>query len=219
MLPWHAIDHVLLDMDGTLLDLHFDNHFWLEHVPLRYAESRELPLEQARAELMQRYKAVEGTLAWYSVDYWTEQLGLDIVMLKHEVKHLIDVHPHVVPFLDAVRGLGKQVLLVTNAHVKALELKMAETRLGGHFDHVVCSHELGFPKEQEAFWATLREAHPFDPARSLLVDDSLPVLRSARRYGIAHLVAVHSPDTRQPRKEVEDFAAIGRFNEIMPGGG
>ncbi|HBT55971.1 MAG TPA: haloacid dehalogenase, partial [Pseudomonas sp.] len=33
MLNWNAIDTVLLDMDGTLLDLHFDNHFWLEHMP------------------------------------------------------------------------------------------------------------------------------------------------------------------------------------------
>ena len=37
-LPWSDIDTVLLDMDGTLLDLHFDNHFWLEHLPQRYAE-------------------------------------------------------------------------------------------------------------------------------------------------------------------------------------
>ena len=24
------VDTILLDMDGTLLDLHYDNHFWME---------------------------------------------------------------------------------------------------------------------------------------------------------------------------------------------
>ena len=27
------VDLVLLDMDGTLLDLHYDSHFWLDYVP------------------------------------------------------------------------------------------------------------------------------------------------------------------------------------------
>ena len=30
---WSRIDHVLLDLDGTLLDLDFDNHFWQTLVP------------------------------------------------------------------------------------------------------------------------------------------------------------------------------------------
>jgi 5'-nucleotidase len=30
---WREIDTVLLDMDGTLLDLEFDSHFWLSLVP------------------------------------------------------------------------------------------------------------------------------------------------------------------------------------------
>ena len=41
-LPWPEIHTVLLDMDGTLLDLRFDNHFWRELVPERYAERHGL---------------------------------------------------------------------------------------------------------------------------------------------------------------------------------
>ena len=63
--PWTEIDTVLLDMDGTLLDLHFDTHFWLEHVPARYAEANRLPLEIAREQLVQRYRQAEGKLEWY----------------------------------------------------------------------------------------------------------------------------------------------------------
>jgi 5'-nucleotidase len=216
MIHWPQIHSVLLDMDGTLLDLHYDNHFWQVHVPLRYAEKHALSLDAARSELFPRFRRAEGTLDWYCVDYWTRELGLDIALLKAEVDHLIAVHPHVIEFLDAVRAKGKRIVLVTNAHGKSLALKMQRTRLGGHFDAVVCAHDLGLPKEHLGFWGKMQQVESFDKERALLIDDSLPVLRSARHYGIAQLLAVKNPDTRGPEKNVEDFRAIKSFIEIMP---
>jgi putative hydrolase of the HAD superfamily len=133
MIDWNQIDTILLDMDGTLLDLHFDNYFWLEHVPRRFAERQGCSLEQAKDELATRYRSVEGTLEWYCVDHWSRELGLDIALLKAEVDHLIAVHPHVINFLDAVRSLDKRVALVTNAHQKALGLKMERTKIAWLF--------------------------------------------------------------------------------------
>lgn len=216
MVPWNTIDTVMLDMDGTLLDLHFDNHFWLEHVPLRYAEKHGITLEQSREELYRRYKNAEGTLDWYCVDYWTGELGLDIELLKQEVDHLIAVFPYVVDFLDAMRALKKRVVLVTNAHGKALKIKMDRTRLGGHFDQLICAHDLGLPKEHLPFWGKLQTVEPFNKNRTLFIDDSLPVLRSARAYGIAHLLAVVNPDSKAPEKDTEEFDAICSFREILP---
>ncbi len=216
MIDWKRIDTVFLDMDGTLLDLHFDNHFWLEHVPQRYAQARELTLEQSRHELLSRYKDVEGTLEWYCVDHWSKELGLDIALLKQEVDHLIAVHPHVVDFLNAIRTLNKKILLVTNAHQKSLALKLDRTQLGGQLDGVVCSHDLGYPKESDEFWRCLQQVEPFDRERTLFVDDSLSVLQSAERYGIEWLLMVLRPDTKGPAKSSEHFAAINDFSEIMP---
>jgi len=215
-IDWNAIDTVLLDMDGTLLDLHFDNHFWLEHVPRRYAEKHALTLEAAKEALRGRYKQVEGTLDWYCVDFWTRELDLDIALLKEEVNHLIGVHPHVIDFLDAVRARGKRLVLVTNAHGKSLNIKFRRTRLNGHFDAVVCAHDLGLPKEYPAFWDKMQEVEPFARATALLIDDSLPVLRSARNYGIAHLLAVRNPDSKLPEKDVGEFSAIRSFRDLLP---
>jgi putative hydrolase of the HAD superfamily len=213
---WSAIDTVLLDMDGTLLDLNFDNHFWQAHVPRRYAEAKQLSPEAAREELMGRYHARAGTLEWYSVDFWQTELEMDIMRLKEEVAHLIAVHPSVTDFLAALRAAGKRIVLVTNAHHKSVTLKMARTGLRPHFDAVITSHELGLAKEDVGFWSRLQEREPFDPRRSVLVDDSLPVLDSARAYGIAQLISIRRPDTRQPAKDTGGYPAIDSFAEIMP---
>ncbi|MFH1870940.1 MAG: GMP/IMP nucleotidase [Pseudomonadota bacterium] len=216
LVDWSRIDSVLLDMDGTLLDLNFDNHFWQVHLPQRYAAARGLPPGSGREELMARFHARAGTLDWYSVDFWETELELDIMRLKEEVAHLIDIHPHVTAFLDAVRASGRRVVLATNAHHKSVTLKMARTGLSPRFDAIVSSHALGAAKEEQEFWQRLAAIEPFAPARTLLVDDSLPVLDSARRYGIAHLVAVKKPDTRQPEKDTGDYPAIDDFSQLMP---
>ncbi len=216
MLDWSRIDTVLLDMDGTLLDLNFDNHFWQRHLPRRYAEARGMPPDSGREELMARYHARAGTLEWYSVDFWETELEMDIMRFKEEVAHLIAIHPHVPEFLAAVRASGRRIVLATNAHHKSVTLKMAKTGLTPHFDAIVSSHALGAAKEEQAFWDRLRALEPFEPARTLLVDDSIPVLDSARRYGIAHLMAVKRPDTQQPEKATAGYPAIDDFSQLLP---
>ena len=214
-LDWDAIDQVMLDMDGTLLDLHFDNHFWHDHVPKRYAEARDLPFEVAKTTLLELYQSRLGTLEWYCVDYWSEALQLDIAALKQEVSHLIAIHPHVTNFLKARRQQGKRLLLVTNAHQKALSLKMGKTGLSGHFDRLHSAHDLGHAKEHPDFWHRLQAREPFDPARTLFIDDSLPVLRAARDHGIAWLVAIEAPDSRQSQKSQEEFLGVRGFEDLV----
>jgi len=216
MLNWNNISTVLLDMDGTLLDLHFDNYFWQQHVPLRYAEKNQLHIDDAHKFLIPKFKSAEGTMNWYCVDYWSDQLNLDIAQLKAEIDHLIAVHPHVIEFLEATRAAGKHVALVTNAHQKSLMLKMDRTALTHHFDDVICAHDYGLPKEEPRFWDKLHEKLPFNKNETLLVDDTLSVLRSAQQYGIQHLLAVLNPDSQAPQRNTEEFQAIKDFRDITP---
>ncbi|MBL8260424.1 MAG: GMP/IMP nucleotidase [Candidatus Competibacteraceae bacterium] len=218
-LPWERIQTVLLDMDGTLLDLRFDNQFWRELVPMHYAAHHGLSLQQARAEVAVRTGAVQGTLNWYCLDYWSRELELDIVTLKHEIEHLIAVHPHGLAFLEALRGADKRVVLVTNAHPQSLALKMEKTRLAERFDRIVCAHALGSVKEQPEFWPRLRELERFDPATTLLVDDNLEILQTARDCGIRHLVSVLRPDSARPPNPPGEFPAIHDFSQLLPVGG
>lgn len=214
-LPWSAIDTVLLDMDGTLLDLHFDNHFWLEHLPERYAAHHGISRAQAEAELLPLFHEHAGQLTWYCLDFWSAELGLDVALLKREVDHLIQLRPHADSFLAALRSAGKRVALITNAHRGSLSLKLEKVELAPWFDRLISSHDYGFPKEDQQFWFALQQEFPFDPARTLFIDDSLPILRSARQFGVAHLLAVKQPDSRKPAKDTEEFAAVVDYLELV----
>ncbi len=215
-LPWEEIEWVLLDMDGTLLDKHFDDYFWEEYLPKVYAEREGIPLEKAKDVLFKRYLEEEGTLNWTDLDYWSEEFGIDIPLLKREVEHLIKVHPYVIPFLEALREKGKRVYLVTNAHSKTLDLKMKKTRIGPYFDAIISAFDIGLPKERVEFWQRLQEMIGFDKERTLLVEDSEDNLESASRFGIRYLVYMALSSTKKPPTPSRRFPSITYFKEIMP---
>jgi len=212
---WSGIDTVLLDMDGTLLDKYFDDYFWEEYVPKIFAEVNNLSPEDAHKALLARYQRVESTLQWTDLDYWSDQLQLDIPELKCRIDHLIQVHPYVIDFLKFTQSIGKDVHLVTNAHSKTLDIKMRKTALGPWFTRIICSEEVGEAKEHPEFWGNLEKMLGFDKERTLLADDTLKVLRSARNSGIRHLIHVARPSSRLPIEFSKEFPSITYFKELI----
>jgi 5'-nucleotidase len=212
---WSDIDTVLLDMDGTLLDKYFDDYFWEEYIPEVFAEANNLIPEQAHKVLLSRYQSVENTLQWTDLDYWSEQLQLNIPELKCRIDHLIQVHPYVVEFLGFMQKIGKDVHLVTNAHSKTLEIKMQKSELGPWFSEIICAEQVGEAKENPVFWKNLNEFIPFDKERTLLADDTAKVLRSARQYGIHNLIHVARPSSRLPVAYSREFPSITTFQELI----
>ena len=215
-LDWQDIDTVLLDMDGTLLDLHFDNHFWLTHVPECYAEKHEMTHDEAHKHLMCLYGEVRGRLDWYCVDFWTKELSLDIEQLKHDLADKISIRPDVENFLHWLNENGKRVVLVTNAHPASLDLKMEKTKLHVHFDRIINAHEVGMAKEQDGFWDKLQGFEAYDRTRTMLVDDNLEVLQSAHDYGIRYCYGVKQPDSKGADVSSEQFITLDSLKDILP---
>jgi len=213
MINWNNIDSVFLDMDGTLLDLHFDNYFWLTHLPKRYSDIKGVSKSEADETLLKLIKQEEGTLNWYCLDFWTETLGVDITELKQEIQHLIAFRPHVKTFLQELQDSRHRVVLVTNAHNKSLNLKLSITGLDHYVDAIICSHDLKLPKENPLFWEKLQAVEPFDKTRTMLIDDSLAVLKSAQEYGIQHIYSIVQPDSQKPPRSNEEFPSIDRFDQ------
>lgn len=212
---WEDIDTVLLDLDGTLLDKHFDDYFWEQYVPEHYSIKHDISVEEAKEELFGRYQQVENTLDWTDLDYWSEQLGMDMKDLKLRVNHLIQVHPYVTNFLQHCRFLEKKVVLVTNAHSKTLQIKLDKTAIGGLFDRIICSEEIGLAKEHRQFWERLEKKVGFDKKRTLLADDTEKVLQAAREFGIAQLIFVARPSSRAQARYSENFPSIEYFRELI----
>ncbi len=212
---WTQIDTVLVDMDGTLLDLAFDNFFWLELVPERYAAAHGLEEADARRSVAARFRAATGTLNWYCLDHWSRELGLDLHALKRAHRHLIRFLPGATQFLASVRARGKRLMIVTNAHRDTLAVKVQQTAIDRLVDRVVCSHDLCAPKEHGDFWEELHRRHPFDRCRTLLLEDSLPVLMAAHAHGIARPIAIRRPDSQRPARTIVEFASVDGVAELV----
>ena len=214
MINWPNINSVFLDLDGTLLDLHFDNHFWLEHVPVCYAERHGLEHAEARSILDEKYASAMGSLNWYCVEYWSRELELDIPQLKQDVSHKIAVRPQVEEFLEYLHMLGKRVVLVTNAHPASVAIKMEKTNLDRYFNRIISSHELKLAKEEKGFWEKLQTTEPFDMSKTLFIDDNFGVLDTAKDYGIEHLLAIRKPDSRGDEKQHDEYPLLDSFEQI-----
>ena len=206
---------LLLDMDGTLLDLAFDNYLWEELIPRHYAAQNSMSIEEGRDYMFEQYAAVQGDLKWYCLDHWRDLLGIDVMQLHHDSSHRIGYLAGAREFLRSVHEQDIRVLLVTNAHPETLALKDAKTGLGQYFDGMYTSHAFGHAKEHQNFWHALQDEVGFDRDTTLFVDDSQPVLRSAQEYGIGMLVTVSRPDSTAPLRCDLEFSDVEKVADLL----
>jgi putative hydrolase of the HAD superfamily len=214
---WSSIDTVCLDLDGTLLDQAYDNHIWGELLPQRFARVNSLGVAEAAAEIERRYAEHRGTLKGYCIEFWSQDLGVDIGALHRERRADVAWLPGAREFLERMRAAGKRLLLLTNSHPIALEVKHEQTRVLDYLDESVTSHEFGYPKEHPGFWRVAEQRLGFDPARSIFVDDNARVLTAASAAGIRWVYGVRHWDTRREwREHVEHPAVDGVADLVIP---
>jgi 5'-nucleotidase len=202
-------------MDGTLLDKYFDDYFWEHLVPERYAEIHNITFGRAKEELMKKYKVHEGTLNWTDLDFWSNQLDIDIPAMKEQIKHLIEVHPHVENFLKMLRKEKKKVFLVTNAHYKSIDLKFKKTLIGKYFDAVLTSFDTGYPKEDIKFWEAAEKRLGFDKGKTLFIDDTEEILKTAKRFRIKYILYKARANSKVKPGRSNDFMHIIDFDELL----
>jgi len=216
MLNWNAIDTVLLDMDGTLLDLKFDSDFYNVHLPRRLQEDHKITHDQALAAVNRMHEITQGQLSWYCTDHWSNELGVNLMALKAEVASQITVKEDAPAFLVWLQQRKLDVRLVTNAHPDVLALKAQHTDLERYIDSgkMICSHQFDYAKEHPGFWQAYASHAPFDADRTVLIDDNVTVLQTAKNFGVRYLIAPAKPDSSSPRIDSAGFDTIDRFEQL-----
>lgn len=212
-IDWQTIDDVLLDMDGTLLDLHYDATFWLKTVHSIVASFTGESENEIRDRFQKELKRQEGTLAWYCTDRWAEFFGIDLIEAKKQLAHLIRYRPHAKQFLEALRPLPLRTIIATNAHPDVIQLKLDVVPLGTLVDGIVSSHQYGVAKEHPNFWTALFDEYSIDPNRAIFMDDSPRVLDAADRAGVREIVEIRHPNLSEPprtawKQGIDDFDVL-----------
>ena len=214
-MSWSDIDDVLLDMDGTILDRHFDNFFFEEELPRRYAKQHGLPFESACERLMELYRSVEGELDWTDLSYWTRVLNIDVIALTKELDHIIGFLPDAVEFMEQLRRLGKRVTVVTNAHASGTAIKVAKTGLDRHVDRIVTAFDVGYLKMRKEYWPESQRLLGFNPLRSLYVDDDEACLAAAELHGIGQIFHSSKSSSRLPSHPSQRFRSIESLTPLI----
>ena len=215
-MKWDSIETFFLDMDGTLLDLAYDNYFWHEHIPYLYAKKNNITFKSAKKEFEKKYKEKQNTIEWYSIDYWSDILKIDLAAELIITKNRINIFPGVTEFILTLKKHNIQILLLTNCPRKMLNVKLTQTKLWGYFDKIISSQDFGFIKESDIFWSYVDKEVIYNKEKTIFIDDNQDVLKYAIRNGIKNVIAINSPDSNKKNQVIEKYISIDgidKFNE------
>ena len=209
------ISYLLLDMDGTLLDLHFDNYFWNQYLYRRFSEIHFFPIKEAKLYIQNALAKEHGTLNWYCTDYWSKKFNLNIIKLKKELSQLIQYRYGSLRFLQGLSKTPIDVTIVTNAHPNVIKLKNTHTGLNNWVPDFISSHQLGLPKEKPEFWELVTKNRILDLSRTMVIDDNICCLAAAKETGIAYQISITQPDSKRKDQYTGEFQAIDDLSSLI----
>jgi putative hydrolase of the HAD superfamily len=104
---------ISFDVDGTLVDLEYNNLVWFKEIPQLVAQKKKIGFEESIKLVQDEYnKLGEHNLNWYDIKYWISYFGLGIsykkILEKYEPQ--IKIFPDVVPTL---KELKKDFILIS----------------------------------------------------------------------------------------------------------
>lgn len=189
-----GMKNFLVDMDGVLLDIAYDNFFWQRHIPQIYANEKGCDLDQAIKITHTLFHYKKGSRDWYDLDYWSNILGIDIVKEKKSELSVskIKIKDGVIDVLIELKNRGMKLFLVTNAHRKTLDLKLEKYPLHKYFDEAISAHDFNYIKEDIQFWYLLRNYLNIDYNETILVEDTMTNIQSARNSKLRSLYVTPS---------------------------
>ena len=216
LIEWNAIDTVLLDMDGTLLDDHYEDFFWDVEVPKRYAAKYIITTKEANKRLQKLYYKHEKSMAWSDIDFWEKELDMKLWSIRHQLRHLVRLHPHTIRFLRFLKKHKKRIYLVTASHPKDIDFKFGYSKIGGYFDGICTSFDFGISKHDKLFWKNLQKKLKYDNNRTLFADDKEKIVRVAKSSGIKWVIVKSKSSSKKPANMPKNLLYVHHFDDIIP---
>ena len=211
-MKWDSIETFFLDMDGTLLDLSYDNYFWHQHIPKIYAEINNMSFEKAKKEFEEMYKKKQDTIDWYCLNYWSDRLKINLHDELLKTKQKIRIFPGVIDFLMKIRKRNIKIILLTNCPRDMLNVKLNETKLWGYFDQIISSEDYGFAKATNEFWNYLEKVLNYDKKTTVFIDDNQKVLDFAYVNGIKNIISINFPDSENKKQVIKHYKSIDNIS-------
>ncbi len=215
MINWNEINIVLLDMDGTLLDDHYERMFWDNMLPDMFAEKHKINIEDSKKELQKIYNKHIGTNKWGDIDFWEKELDMELWNIRYQISHLLKLHPHTINFLEFLKKQNKKVFMVTAAPMNDIDFKFKHTKLEKYFIKIYTEIDIGYSKHDIKFWEALKKLTTFDNDSTLLAEDNEGILKIAKIFGIKHLILKGKYNSKFPAKSSKEFLTVNHFDEII----
>jgi len=211
-MKWNSIETFFLDLDGTLLDLAYDNYFWHEHIPNIYAKKNNIDFKQAKNEFEEMYKEKRNTLNWYSLNYWSEKIDIDLEFEVLNTRNRIKVFPGVTNFLTNLKINNIRAIMLTNCPRNMLNIKITQTKLWGYFDEIISSEDYGFSKESTKFWEYLDKELTYRKNKTVFIDDNQDVLKFSYNNNIKNIFCINFPDSNKDKQIINDFRSLDNIS-------
>jgi len=97
---------ISFDVDGTLVDLEYNDLIWFKEIPELVAKKKKVSFEKSLKYVSEEYiKLGEHNLNWYDINYWITYFKLEVspkkILEKYESQ--VKIFPEVIPLLEELK--------------------------------------------------------------------------------------------------------------------
>lgn len=210
------IKAIIFDMDGTLID---SLDVWAESDRI-FLEELGLPYNTSVSQAMKKMhynSACDYIKETYSLEMPSEEIGRRIMeIVKDSYMHTIPLKPNVYEYLTAQQKKGIKMCVATSNDKGLAVGALKNLGIYDMMEFVITSDEVGIGKETPAIFIKAAEMLGFEPSETLVLDDSVHAVESAKSGGfiVGGVYGGKFSDEFELIKKKADFT-ITDFGELL----